>query len=118
MISVEARALLALSGEPPEPLMTRRGDLWHLTDRDDRLSYTMLVLGHKKTSRRRADGHSYLYLYHWGLPSLTASPCNLRDNDANSLQAEASLLSHIARGGKVRHLGNIFEMLPLPELLT
>lgn len=118
MISAEARRLKLLRGEPPEPLMTKRGDLWHMVDGDGRLEYVMLVLGHKKTSRRRADGHTYVFMYHWGGPSLTATPCCLRDNDGNALAAEASLLSHIERGGRLRHLGNIFEMLPLSELLA
>lgn len=118
MPSLEFRNLKALDGEPREPMQTRTGDLWHLTGKENGLSYTMLVMEHKKHGRRRYDGHTYVFMYHWGHPSLLATPCTLRDNDGNALQAEASLTHHIQRGDRVRYIGNIFEMLPLSELVS
>jgi hypothetical protein len=119
MPSLEFRNLKALQGEPtPEFLATRAGDLWHVKDKDNRLEYVMLVMGHKKRGRHRHDGHTYVFMYHWGKASLLAKPCDLRDNDGNAMAAEASLISYKARGDKVRYLGNLFEMLPLSELLT
>lgn len=119
MASLEARNLRRLQGEAPrEPLLTKAGDIWHLKDKSNQLEYVMLVLGYKKRGRHRQDGHTHVYMYHWGHPSLLARPCDLRDNDGNASAAEAVLLHNIERGNRVRFIGNLFELLPLSELLT
>lgn len=119
MPSVEFRNLQRLRDRPaPDFLMTRAGDLWHTKPKDGGHEYVLLVMGHKKRGRHRNDGHTYVYMYHWSEPSLVAKPCDLRDNDGNALMAEATLISCRARGQIVRYLGNIFEMLPLSELLA
>jgi hypothetical protein len=117
--SQEALAILA-ARERPAPNETKPGDIWHICDmeppRSRPLEYVMLVLGHRKQSRRKRDGHTYVYLYHWGAPSLTATPATLRDNDCNAIQAETSLQWSRDRGHKVRYLGNLFKMLPLERI--
>ena len=87
------------------------GDIFVI--RSGKLQYVMLVMGHKKTSRRRSDGHTFVWMYHWAQPSLRTSPCNLRDNDGNASCAEAWLESARERGESVKYAGNIFEYAPL-----
>lgn len=119
MPSLEFRNLKKLDGQAdPEFVTTRAGDLWHLADSDGRLDYVILVMGHKKRGRHRQDGHTYVHMYHWGNPSLVTTPCILRDNDGNAMAVEGSLIAARSRGCRVKYLGNIFEMLPLSELLA
>lgn len=119
MISTEARRLYALLGKrPPENAATKAGDLWQIKTRGNDLSYVLLIMGHKKNGRRIDAGHTYVYMYHWGRPCLHAKPCDLRDFDANAQCAERSLMRFAERGELVGYLGNIFEMLPLSELLA
>jgi len=116
-LSPEAIAISALRRDPTE---VAAGDLWLLRDADGRetgreLEYVMLVLGHKRHGRRK-DGHTFVWLYHWGQPSLICKPATLRDCDCNALQAEAYLDWARRRGWEVRYLGSSFQLLPLPRI--
>lgn len=112
-MSPEAAALIALANEA-EPATVRAGDLYVIS-KDHR--YVMLVLGHKKNGRRIADGHTFVFMYHWDEPSLRARPADVRDHDGNASCAERWLEWARSRGERVQYVGNIFEYLPV-EMLT
>ena len=106
--SPEAIALDRLD-RPPE---VRAGDMYRCR------CGVMLALGHKRHSRRRQDGHTYIWMYHFASRngSLVATPKELRDHDNNALQLEKVLVDISARGERYVYVGNIFELLPLDSL--
>lgn len=112
-ISQEAAALLALANEA-EPDTVRAGDLYLITTR---MRYVMLVLGHKKNGRRLAEGHTFVFMYHWDEPSLRTKPADVRDFDGNANCAERWLQQSRSRGERVQYVGNIFEYVPLSMLI-
>lgn len=112
-LSPEALSLIALeTKEPPDAVRT--GDLYVICDSQ---RYVMLVLGHKKNGRRVADGHTFVFMYHWDEPSLRAKPADLRDFDGNANCAERWLQWARERKNTVRYAGNIFDLLPLSSFL-
>lgn len=101
---------LTLLARKQAPERVEVGDLYVIT-KDHR--YVMLVMGHKKNGRRIADGHTFVWLYHWDQPSLRSKPADMRDFDGNATCAEAWLKWATARGENVKYAGNIFEYAPL-----
>lgn len=102
-MSPEARKLAALH----VPRKTRPGDMWHCV----RLGLVSLTLGYGHGRRR--PGLTYVFMYHWGEPSLRAKPCDLADYDP---AAGASWDPATETREKWAYVGNVFEILPYPAL--
>jgi hypothetical protein len=113
-LSAEALSLIDLETNAP-PDVVRTGDLYVISNQ---LQYVMLVLGHKKNGRRSSDGHTFVFMYHWGEPSLRTKPADVRDFDGNANFAEGYLHWARERGESVRYAGNIFDRVPLSSLVA
>lgn len=102
-MSPECRGLASLHA----PRKTRPGDLWHCA----RLGLVSLTLGYGQG--RRNPGHTHVWVYHWGDPSLRARPCDLADFDPAAGRAFDP--ANDSRE-KWDYVGNLFEILPYAAL--
>jgi hypothetical protein len=70
-----------------------------------------LTLGH--FAGRRLPGHTCVFMYHFGKPSLRVRPPAVRDNDPNSGKAFDPMSTC---GERWQYIGNLFDMLPYAAL--
>lgn len=88
------------------------GDMWLCR----RLGIVQVFNSHQY--RRGKSKHARLnsfHLYHWEKPSLSARPCDWRDNDSNGYSSDPACGK--TGGERWEYIGNIFDILPY-ELLA
>lgn len=103
-MSPEFQKLVALR----VPDIVRPGDMWHC----QRLGIVSLTLAHKQGKRH--PGHTHVFLYHWGKPSLRARTPDLQDYHPNAGAAFNPVRA--ALGEQWDYVGNLFDLLPYTTL--
>lgn len=81
--------------------------MWHCA----RLGLVSLALAYSQG--RRNPGLTYVFMYHWGKPSLRAKPSDLADFDP---AAGRSWEPATETREKWEYVGNVFEMMPYGAL--